>query len=266
MFVIAINVPVANSSTTFASSDQFEVFLTKIYLVAVESSPLPPEEPSQVEKVEVENEGIDETPPQIQRKRNRKTCTFPVKSKRLTRQSVKAAVKVAFASSTAVADGRNDHFGAVSSSKDMDGVIDLCSLDEETMSSESTDKDLKGISDSKCSQVQISQQNNISPYHSFLPTCHSSTAIKGLHMENPQESLADTIAEDFDNYLDSLEDILAPPPHDPSSLHIATINHLVVEHEMAESRRKLSSLLNMDFPSLVSSGNLSELTILASKL
>jgi hypothetical protein len=85
-------------------------------------------------------------------------------------------------------------------------------------------------------------------------------------MENPQESLADTIAEDFDNYLDSLEDILAPPPHEPSSLHIATINHLVVEHEMAESHRKLSSLLNMDFPSLVSSGNLSELTILASKL
>jgi hypothetical protein len=157
--------------------------LTKIYLVAVESSPLPPEEPSQVEKVEVENEGIDETPPQIQSKRNRKTCTFPVKSKRLTRQFVKAAVKAAFASSTAVADGRNDHFGAVSSSKDMDGVIDLCSLDEETMSSESTDKDLKGISDSKCSQVQISQQNNISPYHSFLPTCHSSTTIKGLHME-----------------------------------------------------------------------------------
>jgi hypothetical protein len=92
MFV-AINVPVVNSSTTFALSDQFKVFLTKIYLVAVESSPLPPEEPSQVERVEVENEGIDETPPQIQKKRNRKTCTFPVKSKRLTRQS-KAAVKL----------------------------------------------------------------------------------------------------------------------------------------------------------------------------
>jgi hypothetical protein len=140
MFV-AINVPVANSSTTFASSDQFEVFLTKIYLVAVESSPLPPEEPSQIERIEVENEGIDETPPQIQRKRNRKTCTFPVKSKCLTRQSVKTAVKAAFASSTAIADGRNDHFVAVSSSKDMDGVIDLRSLDVETMSSESTDKD-----------------------------------------------------------------------------------------------------------------------------
>jgi uncharacterized protein YoxC len=265
MFV-AINVPVVNSSTTFALSDQFEVFLTKIYLVAVESSPLPPEEPSQVERVEVENEGIDETPPQIQKKRNRKTCTFPVKSKRLTRQSVKAAVKAAFTSSTAVADGRNDHFGAVSSSKDMDGVIDLCSLDEETMSSESIDKDLKGISDSKCNQVQVYQQNNISPDHSFLPTCHSSTAIRGLHMENPQESPVDTIVEDFDNYLDSLEDILAPPPHEPSSLHIATTNYLAVEHEMAESRRKLSSLLNMDFSSLVSSGNLSELTILASKL
>ena len=62
MFV-AINVPVANSSTTFASSDQFEVFLTKIYLVAMESSLLPPEEPSQIERAEVENEGIDETPP-----------------------------------------------------------------------------------------------------------------------------------------------------------------------------------------------------------
>jgi hypothetical protein len=85
-------------------------------------------------------------------------------------------------------------------------------------------------------------------------------------MENPYESPTDTIAEDFDNYLDSLEDILTPPPHEPSSLHIATINCLVVEHEMVEFRRKLSSFLNMDFPSLVSCGNLSELIILAFKL
>lgn len=267
MFV-AINVPVASlfffffkSSTTFASSDQFDVFLTKIYLVAVESSPLPPEGPAQVERVKVENEGIEETPPQIPRKRNWKTFTFPVKSKRLTRQSVKGAV----ASSTTVAGGKND-FAAVPSSKDMDGVIDLCSLDEETVLSESTDEDLKASSDSKGSQV--SQQNNISHDHSFLPTCHSSTAIGGLHMKDPQESPDDAFAkeEDFDNYLDSLEDILAPPPYEASSSHLATINYLAVEHEMAESRRKLSSLLDMDFPSLVSSGNLSELRILAAKL
>ncbi|XP_059433792.1 uncharacterized protein LOC132166944 isoform X2 [Corylus avellana] len=254
--------PAADIDAFFASFI-WNVPSTNNFWTKVKSSPLPPEEPSQVERVEVENEGMDETPPQIQRKRNRKTCTFPVKSKRLTRQSAKAAA----AFSTAVANGRNDHFAAVSSYKDMDGVIDLCSLDEDTVSSESTDKDLKGISDSKGSQVQVSQQNDISPDHSFLPTCHSSTAIRGLHMKNPQESPADAIAEDFDNYLDSLEHILAPPPHEALSLHTSTINYLAVDqHEMAESRRKLSSLLNMDFPSLVSSGNLSELTILASTL
>ncbi|KDP40186.1 hypothetical protein JCGZ_02184 [Jatropha curcas] len=80
-----------------------------------------------------------------------------------------------------------------------------------------------------------------------------------------QESMVDPIPEDFDNYLNSLEDILTQPVSE-TQVPSDTIESSVIQNEMAEARSRLSSLLAMDFPSLVSSDHIFELTTLASKL
>lgn len=80
-----------------------------------------------------------------------------------------------------------------------------------------------------------------------------------------QESIIEPIPEDFDNYLNSLEDILAQPVSENQGPSAST-DFYTSQNEMAEARSKLSSLLVMDFPSLVLSKHIFELTTLASKL
>ncbi|GMI71950.1 hypothetical protein like AT3G22520 [Hibiscus trionum] len=72
---------------------------------------------------------------------------------------------------------------------------------------------------------------------------------------------------EFDNYLNSLDEILVQPSFQEPFYHPATMhNFFAAEFEMAEARRKLSSLLNMDFRSLICLKDLNELASLASKL
>ncbi|KAK9009550.1 hypothetical protein V6N11_036082 [Hibiscus sabdariffa] len=72
---------------------------------------------------------------------------------------------------------------------------------------------------------------------------------------------------EFDNYLNSLDEILVQPSFQDPFYHPATMhNFFAAEVEMAEARRKLSSLLDMDFPSLICFKDLDELATLASKL
>ncbi|KAK8973306.1 hypothetical protein V6N11_069177 [Hibiscus sabdariffa] len=74
---------------------------------------------------------------------------------------------------------------------------------------------------------------------------------------------------EFDNYLNSLDEILVqtqPSSEEPSSQQAEMRNFFAAEGEMAEARRKLSSLLDMDFPSLICFKDLDELASLASKL
>ncbi|KAA3454590.1 Spindle assembly abnormal 6 [Gossypium australe] len=72
---------------------------------------------------------------------------------------------------------------------------------------------------------------------------------------------------EFDNYLSSLDEILAQPfSEEPFSHPVEMQNSFAEDSEMAEARRKLSSLLDMDFPSLICFKDLEELASLASKL
>ncbi|XP_039067664.1 uncharacterized protein LOC120213648 [Hibiscus syriacus] len=72
---------------------------------------------------------------------------------------------------------------------------------------------------------------------------------------------------EFDNYLNSLDEILVQPWFQEPFYHPATMhNFFAAEAEMAEARRKLSSFLNMDFPSLICFKDVDELASLASKL
>ncbi|GLT99631.1 hypothetical protein SLE2022_170570 [Rubroshorea leprosula] len=77
---------------------------------------------------------------------------------------------------------------------------------------------------------------------------------------------AEVPTEEFDNYLNSLDEILAQPQPEGPIPHSVSINSSVQEDEMAEARIRLSLLLDMDFSSLIRSQDLTELTSLASKL
>ncbi|KAJ8768326.1 hypothetical protein K2173_021479 [Erythroxylum novogranatense] len=82
----------------------------------------------------------------------------------------------------------------------------------------------------------------------------------------PQELALDLIPEDFDNYLNSLDDIITQPVDESVGPTYAAVDSHPNLDDMVEARIKLSSLLVMDFPSLIVSRNISELTSLASKL
>ncbi|WRX20870.1 hypothetical protein QQP08_013357 [Theobroma cacao] len=72
--------------------------------------------------------------------------------------------------------------------------------------------------------------------------------------------------EEFDTYLNSLDDMLGKPLCEEPFTHPLMPNSFAAEEEMFEARRKLSSFLDMDFPSLICFKDLDELTSLASKL
>ncbi|KAF9677604.1 hypothetical protein SADUNF_Sadunf08G0124900 [Salix dunnii] len=93
----------------------------------------------------------------------------------------------------------------------------------------------------------------------------SHTANGEIARTEPEpEPVVNVIPEGFDNYLSSLEDILTQPLSEVSSP--AATEAPLTESDMANARRKLSSLLIVDFPTLVSSRSISKLTTLASKL
>lgn len=82
---------------------------------------------------------------------------------------------------------------------------------------------------------------------------------------NEEEAPNVTMAENFDDYLNTLEDILVLPQTE-TSLSDSVVPATTKENEMTECRKKLSSLLAMDFPSLMSSNNVAEVATLALQL
>ncbi|XP_010649911.1 uncharacterized protein LOC100257987 isoform X3 [Vitis vinifera] len=145
------------------------------------------------------------------------------------------------------------------------GIIDLCSLSKESETSDPTNQDLRSTTDFECDQVS-SHQVPISPAGSFVACCNSPVSCGVPHTELTQGSEDKVIPEDFDNFVDSLDDMLAQPLPEAPLSPPATDNYQAFEDEIAEARIKLSSLLAMDFHLLVSSKDLKELVLLSSKL
>ncbi|VVB01117.1 unnamed protein product [Arabis nemorensis] len=94
----------------------------------------------------------------------------------------------------------------------------------------------------------------VSPMNGVLAVSHSPVEIN---------------AEEFDSYLNSLENLLQQQPseavHESSSLPVNTSSPMR-EYEWAEARMKLSSLLDKDFSSLFMSNEAAEIASLAAKL
>jgi uncharacterized small protein (DUF1192 family) len=85
----------------------------------------------------------------------------------------------------------------------------------------------------------------------------------------PQEEEPPIDPVEFDKYLSSLDDIIALPPTSVDVVEEQSVPNAqtyAAEQEIAKARTKLTTLLDMDFPSLFRSKKLTELTSLAFKV
>ncbi|XP_061354631.1 uncharacterized protein LOC133299210 [Gastrolobium bilobum] len=146
--------------------------------------------------------------------------------------------------------------------QDANDVIDLCSLNQEA-SIESTE-DLKSSSGFNLDQPASNQNGQTE--NNLVAVCNLVDSKDASGMQTAaQKSPNVTITENFDEYLNTLEDILVLPHNDTLSSD-PVVPAITLENEMSERRKKLSSILAVDFPSLVSSNNLVEIATLASQL
>ena len=179
------------------------------------------------------------------------------------------------------------------------GIIDLCSLSKESETSDQTNQDLRSATELECDQVcshqapistaadfecdQVSspgapispatdfEGDQLSTRQSPVTQAGSFVACSNSSCDMPQKELPQgpedkVIPEDFDSFLDSLDDMLSSPlPKGPLSPPAAD-NYQISEDDIGEARKKLSSILAMDFHLLVSSKDLEELALLSSKL
>ncbi|XP_027362542.1 uncharacterized protein LOC113870141 [Abrus precatorius] len=142
-------------------------------------------------------------------------------------------------------------------------IIDLCYLDEE--SEIESAEDLKNNSDSEL--YQTSHNSNGQPENSFVAVCNVGDSKEGSGMQTASEKHPNvTSLENFDDYLDTLEDLLVVPPTETSQSD-PVIHATTLDNEMMECcKEKLSSFLAMDFPSLASCNNVVEVATLASQI
>ncbi|KAI4317849.1 hypothetical protein L6164_025682 [Bauhinia variegata] len=177
----------------------------------------------------------------VQRKRKRKAQTTPSAARRPIRRSS----RLVFRSVRSV-------------NQDEGTIIDLCSMNDEMLHDS---KDLTGNSVSESGQLSTSN-TGLSKTENTLAASKEGFDIQ----TTPEKSPNETVTEHFDDYLNSLEDILVLPQTETSLSDPAKPNTLALAADMTECRNKLSTLLTMDFPSLVSSSKFSEFAILASQL
>lgn len=132
------------------------------------------------------------------------------------------------------------------------GAVDLNFMDEENETdAPNTGKKRRRRGEVEDEQVSI-PHIYVSPMNGVLAVSHSPVDI------NPEE---------FDSYLNSLDNLLQQPPEDgqESSVPVSATSPMR-EFEWAEARMKLSSLLEKDFPSLFFSKDAAELATLAAKI
>ncbi|XP_027165617.1 uncharacterized protein LOC113765589 [Coffea eugenioides] len=132
-------------------------------------------------------------------------------------------------------------------------MVDVPAVEEQTLASGPTTK-ISGRS-------QVSDSHAIvSPHDS---ACHSPIDLKPQGLKSLDESQPGLIPEDFDYFLNSLDEILFLPITRAEISDPAASSH---KEGMTQIRSKLSSLLAMGFASLADSNKLTELIALASKL
>ncbi|XP_070042332.1 uncharacterized protein [Nicotiana tomentosiformis] len=99
-----------------------------------------------------------------------------------------------------------------------------------------------------------------------VPASDDNATITLACQQEPSTSLkefpVEVAPEDFDNYINSLDDILLLPLHQSPSISFGSWR----EKEMTEARKKLVNLLNIGFPALFTSEKITAITTLSLEL
>ena len=132
-------------------------------------------------------------------------------------------------------------------------MVDVPAVEEQTLASGPTTK-ISGRS--RVSESRAS----VSPHDS---ACHYAIDLKQQGLKSLDESQPGLIPEDYDHFLNSLDEILSVPITRAEISNPAASSH---KEGMTQIRSKLSSLLAMGFASLADSNKLTELIALASQL
>ncbi|KAL3505930.1 hypothetical protein ACH5RR_031312 [Cinchona calisaya] len=134
-------------------------------------------------------------------------------------------------------------------------VLDISSEEEQTLASGGI---VKALESSQVSDSQAAISPNHSPLHSPIDSKPQSLNTPNL-VDEPQTGL---VPEDFDRFLNSLDEILSLPLPKPE---VSSSSSSQGEGK-TKTRAKLSSLLAMGYACLATSNKLYELTVLTTKL
>ncbi|XP_068479395.1 uncharacterized protein [Phaseolus vulgaris] len=157
-----------------------------------------------------------------------------------TKRKLKRRTKVCSQPSRKISRLRVRVGQSLSPDQDANNILDLCLLDNEVAKVDATEIFYGNIDCQKGSGMQISGE------------------------KYPNVT---TVLENFDDYLDNLEDLLVMPHSESSSDHMAPSTNTMDNQTIECCKKKLSSLLAGDFPSLVSCNNaVIEVAMLASQI
>ncbi|XP_022642116.1 uncharacterized protein LOC106773477 [Vigna radiata var. radiata] len=125
--------------------------------------------------------------------------------------------------------------------QDANEILDLCNLDDEVAKTDTTEIFYGNMDCEKGSGMQICGEKKY--------------------------PIVTTVLENFEDYLDNLEDMLVMPHSQSSSDHVAPSTKTMDDQTIECCKKKLSSLLAGDFSSLVSCNNaVIEVAMLASQI
>lgn len=148
------------------------------------------------------------------------------------------------------------------SSRGGGGAVDLNFQNEEEEGGEPPAAAASGPGRKKKRRVNFVEEEDVSIPHIYVSPMNGVLAVS--------HSPVDVDPIEFDTYLNSLEDLLHQAPEDAagrdSSAVLVTLSSPMREYEWAEARMKISSLLEIDLPTLFVSKDAAEIAALATKL
>ncbi|CAN8270426.1 unnamed protein product [Cochlearia groenlandica] len=146
-----------------------------------------------------------------------------------------------------------------STSQHRGGAVDLNFLNEEENEPATRTPNTSGRK-KKRKVTYVEEEEDVSVPHIYVSPMNGVLAVS--------HSPIDVNPEEFDSYLNSLDNLLQQPPEEigRESSVLVTVSSPMREYEWAEARMKISSLLEKDFMTLFLSKDAAEIAALATKL
>ncbi|XP_056172324.1 uncharacterized protein LOC115677642 isoform X2 [Syzygium oleosum] len=147
---------------------------------------------------------------------------------------------------------------AQNNTRSEESVIDLCYLTDDSTSD--------GSGYSKCGSEPQIDLEDVAPDQSIGSSCYASKDFEAQDVQNVQEPYAQFCEEDVDDFLKSVEHILSQHNDEAQVRTPSTCVGSDIAEEMSTHRKKLSSILALDFSCMLSSEYLEQITFLVEKL